>query len=188
MKEYDPEDGGWCPVMKFMVRPDDPPSAVRQSLLMCRFYDQFHNFQKIWAEGNRGMESAADLLKNKGYGRFISYKKNIEKGTTLGTMTPWQYIVDREYMINKATTFLEKHIGSIKDIDLLRSMIEPIDNNVDDLDSWLMMFIGYKFIDDEKVKKKATYIEKRELIFDEFLGYVEKITKIGGDENFTPIL
>ncbi len=154
MKEFDPSDGGWCPVMKWKKRPDDPPSAVKFSLLMCQYYDKYGGFKKIWAEGNRGMESAYDLLVNKGFERFISYKKNVEKGTTLGTLTPWQYVVDREYMVNRASVFLEKHIGSIKDRALLRSMLEPIDNNVDDFDSWCMMFIGYRGIDDEREPPK----------------------------------
>jgi hypothetical protein len=55
--------------------------------------------------------------------------------------------------------------------------------------AWLMCIIHlYPELDMTKKERKATYIEKRELIFDEFLGYVEKVTKIGGDENFTPIL
>ena len=162
--EYDPNGISFAPVALYLERPKYVDDGLKTVIRLCKLFDKYGNFKKIWAEGNSGLaDTFTNLLRNEGLERFISYRADVSKKGYTDTSKPFQarseYAI--EYQHRFCGMYLEgdkerrilPHIQDLKWNNLLQEMLTPMEANTDSLDAFLQMFIGYPNIDKAPEKK-----------------------------------
>ena len=163
IKKYDPVGQSYRICARYNERPDTVEASYKNIVNLAKYYDKYGLFDGIEAEGNAStVDHFSVFLKGIGLIKWamkrndLSGKGNSNKNKFFNQVNQHT----REFQLRNANQFIRKYIDSIDCLPLLEDMLKPVDENTDDLDSWLMLFVAYPDINKpvEAVKPKKKMI------------------------------